>query len=500
LSPPAANYDFRIEGMEHQVNQTVEHIHLIGIGGAAMAALAGMLKERGYHVTGSDAGVYPPASTILATLAIPWKDGFSEDNLKPQPDLVAIGNALSRGNPEIEYVLDQKIPYRSLPEVLKEFFLPGHTSIVVAGTHGKTTTTAMLAWIFQIAGRRPNFLVGGVAENFGQNYALGGGEEFILEGDEYDSAFFDKGPKFLHYRPDELVITSLEFDHADIYPDLAAVELQFRRLINLVPRRGRIIAWGESPEVARCVEHAFCPVETFGLGADADWVAGDLEFVEGATYFRAARRSEEIARVRLPLAGRHNVLNALAAIAIARSRSIEREAIEQALETFRSVRRRLEVKGEVAGVTIVDDFAHHPTAIRATLDAARTRWPGRRLWAAFEPRSNTMRRKVFESALPEALAGADAVVIGPVNRPHLLSDAERLSPQRVVAQLRALGRPAQAFASAAAIAEFLAAEVRSGDVVVAMSNGSFDNLCEKLLERLFEHLGEAHRSRLGAKG
>lgn len=462
----------------------LERIHLIGIGGAAMAPLAGMLKERGYDVTGSDTGVYPPASTLLERLSIRWKEGFSEDNLKPPPDLVVIGNAISRGNPEVEYVLDQKIPYRSLPEALKEFFLPGHNSIVITGTHGKTTTTAMVAWLFQVAGRRPNFLVGGVAENFGRSYGLGGGDDFILEGDEYDSAFFDKGPKFLHYRPDKLIITSLEFDHADIYSDLAAIELQFRRLVNLVPRCGRIVAWSESPTVAGAVAKAFCPVETYGLGGHADWVAGDLEFLEGAMHFRAALRGEEIARVRLPVCGRHNVINALAAIAIAHGQGIEREAIEEALRTFRSVRRRMEVRGEAGGVTVVDDFAHHPTAIRMTLDAARSRWPRRRLVAAFEPRSNTMRRKVFESELSEALAAADAAVIGPVNRAQLLSDAERLSPERVAQQLRASGQPAEAFASTEEVAEFLATELKPGDVVLVMSNGSFDGLCEKLLERL----------------
>lgn len=466
----------------------VEHIHLIGIGGAAMTPLAGMLKERGYYVTGSDAGVYPPASHLLEALAIPWREGFSEDHLKPQPNLAVIGNALSRGNPEVEYVLDQKIPYCSLPEALEEFFLPGHTSIVVSGTHGKTTTTSLLAWIFQAAGRRPNFLIGGEAQNFGRSYGLGGGEEFILEGDEYDSAFFDKGPKFLHYRPDELIITSIEFDHADIYPDLAAIELQFSRLVNLVPRRGRIVAWGGSPVVGRSTARAFCPVETYGLDGDTDWIAGDLEFSEGETHFRVARRGHEIARIQLPLAGQHNVLNALAAIALAHGRGIGRQAIEQALATFRGVRRRLEVKGEAAGVTIVDDFAHHPTAIRATLEAARARWPGRRIWAAFEPRSNTMRRKVFESELAEALAGADGVLLGPVNRPHLLSDDERLSPERVVAGVRERGRPARAFDSAAEVTRELIGELQPGDVVIAMSNGSFDGLCERLLERLGQPL------------
>ncbi len=474
----------------------IEHIHLIGIGGAAMTPLAGMLKERGYHITGSDTGVYPPASTLLHALAIPWNDGFSEDNLRPQPDLVVIGNALSRGNPEVEFVLDQRLPYRSLPEILKELFLPGHTSVVITGTHGKTTTTAMISWILQVAGRRPNFLVGGELQNFGRSYALGGGEEFILEGDEYDSAFFDKGPKFLHYCPDQLVITSIEFDHADIYSDLAAIELQFRRLVNLVPRRGRIIAWGESPVVASCVQQAFCPVETYGLGSDTDWVAGDLEFTEGTTHFRAAHRGQEVARIRLRLAGRHNVLNALAAVAFASGRGIARELIEKALDTFRGVRRRMEVKGEAGGVTVVDDFAHHPTAIRATLDAARTEWPGRRIWVAFEPRSNTMRRNVFESALAEALAGADGVVLGPVNRPHLLTEAERFSPERVIAKLRARGRSAQAFTSAAEIAAFLATALRPGDVVVAMSNGSFDGLCERLLERLGQPVRSSSEAKL----
>ncbi len=261
-----------------------------------MAPLAGMLAEKGYRVTGSDKGVYPPASTLLKSLGITWKEGFREENLSPAPDLVVIGNAISRGNPELEEVLDRKIPYRSLPEVLKEFFLPGHDSIVVTGTHGKTTTTAMLAWIFHVAGRKPDFLVGGVVENFGKSYGLGGGTEFIVEGDEYDSAFFDKGPKFLHYRPDDLMITSLEFDHADIYADLAAIELQFRRLVNLIPRGGRIVCWGESATVRGVTAKAFCKVETYGFGSDNTWIASDVEFRDEATHFRAARGGEKSAR------------------------------------------------------------------------------------------------------------------------------------------------------------------------------------------------------------
>ena len=462
------------------------HFHLSGIGGAAMAPLAGMLAESGHRVTGSDAGVYPPASTLLESLGIRWTNGFDEANLDPAPDIVVIGNALSRGNPEVEYVLDQKIPYRSLPQTLEEFFLPGHDSLVVTGTHGKTTTTSMLSWILHHAGRRPNFLIGGVAENFGRSFGLGGGNEFVLEGDEYDSAFFDKAPKFLHYHPDEVIITSLEFDHADIYENLAAIELQFRRMVNLVPRRGRIVAWGESETVRGVVQKAFCPVETYGFTPGVDWLAGDVEFTEGETRFRVSRQGNEVARVRMPLAGRHNVLNALAAIAIAHGRGVDGAAIEEALATFRGVLRRLEVKGESSGVLVVDDFAHHPTAIRVTIDAARHRWPGRRLWAVFEPRSNTMRRRVFETDLAASLATADAAVLGAVNRANLLSDEERLSPARVLEAIRATGRRAEGFDSADEIAEFLAAETRPGDLVLVMSNGSFDGLCGKLLGKLQE--------------
>ena len=458
-----------------------------------MAPVAGMLKERGFRVTGTDVNVYPPASTLLDSLGIPWNEGFREENLKPAPDLAVIGNANSRGNPEVEYILDQKIPYCSMPQLIEDFFIPGHTSVVVAGTHGKTTTTAMLAWIFHVAGRRPNFLIGGVAPNFGdRSYGLGGGEEFIIEGDEYDSAFFDKGPKFLHYHPDELILTSLEYDHADIYPDLASIELQFRRLVNLVPRRGRIVAWGESPTLKAAVAKAFCPVETFGLTPECDWYAGDLLWQDNATEFRVAYRGREVTRIRMPIAGRHNVLDALAAIALAYGRGVECEAIERAFASFQSVRRRMEIKGEANGVLVVEDFAHHPTAIRLTLEAARTRWPGRRIWAAIEPRSNTMRRKVFQDALPESLAIADGVLIGPVNRAQLLSDEDRLSPDAIAENLQKHGRAAKAFSSSAEIADYLAENANPGDLVMVMSNGSFDGLCMKLLEKL--------KSLAGARG
>ena len=450
-----------------------------------MAPIAGMLKERGFRVTGSDVNVYPPASTLLDSLGISWNEGFRERNLDPAPDLAVIGNAISRGNPEVECILDRRIPYRSMPQLLEEYFIPGHTSIVVAGTHGKTTTTAMLAWIFHVAGRQPSFLIGGVAPNFGdRSYGLGTGEEFIIEGDEYDSAFFDKAPKFLHYHPDEVILTSLEYDHADIYPDLASIELQFRRLVNLVPRRGRIVIGGESRELRDIAAKAFCPVETFGLTPECDWYAGDICWQDAATDFRVAHRGREVSRIRMAAAGRHNVLDALAAIALAHGRGISCAAIERAFASFQSVRRRMEVKGDANGVIVVEDFAHHPTAIRLTLEAARTRWPGRRIWAAIEPRSNTMRRRVFQDALPEALAAADGVVIGPVNRSQQLTDDERLSPEAIAESLSHRGRLARAFNSASEIADYLATQAKPGDLIMVMSNGSFDGLCTRLLDKL----------------
>ncbi len=475
------------------VGQKPERVHVLGISGSAMAPVAGMLKERGFHVTGSDVNVYPPASTLLDSLGIRWNEGFREENLQPAPDLAVVGNIVARGNPEIEYILDEKIPYCSMPQLLEEYFIPGHTSIVVAGTHGKTTTTAMLAWIFQVAGRRPDFLVGGVLRNFKEkSYGLGGGEEFIIEGDEYETAFFDRGPKFLHYHPDELILTSLEYDHADIFPDLTAIALQFRRLVNLVPRRGRILIWGERPELRETAVKAFCPVETFGLTPECDWNAGDILWQDSATEFRVVFHGSEVTRIRIPAAGRHNVLNALAAVALAYGRGVECEAIEQALATFEGVRKRMEIKGEARGVLVVEDFAHHPTAIRLTLEAARTRWPGRKIWAAMEPRSNTMRRKIFQDVLPEALMIADAVLVGPVNRAQLLGEEERLSPEQIADSLLERGRPAKAFESADEIAEYLADNAKTGDVVMVLSNGSFDGLSGKLLEKL--------KSLAGARG
>jgi UDP-N-acetylmuramate: L-alanyl-gamma-D-glutamyl-meso-diaminopimelate ligase len=463
----------------------IKHIHLLGVAGAAMAPVAGMLKDRGYHVSGSDVNVYPPASTLLDSLGIVWNNGYRAENLQPAPDLVVIGNIMARGNPELEYVLNEKIPYCSMPALLEREFIPGHTSIVVAGTHGKTTTTAMLAWIFHTAGRKPDFLIGGVAPNFGErSYGLGGGEEWIVEGDEYETAFFDRVPKFLHYHPDELILTSLEYDHADIYPDLASIVEQFRRLVNLVPSRGKILALYGNAELKTVTTKAFCPVETFGLTPEADWFAGDIQWHDDATEFRVAHKGKEIARLRLPMVGQHNVLNALAATTIAIGRGIPADAIAKALASFVSVRKRMETKGEERGVLVIEDFAHHPTAIRLTLEAARTRWPGQRIWAVVEPRTNTMRRKIFQDVLPDALALADATLIGPVNRANLLGEEERLSPEKIASLIEERGKPARAFAATEEIADYLNAHTKPRDVVLIMSNGSFDGLSGKLLTAL----------------
>ena len=465
-----------------------KHVHVIGIGGSAMAPLAGMWREHGYRMTGSDSGVYPPASTLLEKLGISFFHAFDAAHLSPAPDLVVVGNIIARGNPELEEVLDRKIPYRSMPEILEEVFLPGRHSIVVSGTHGKTTTTAMLAWIFHTAGKQPNFLVGGVAENFGKSYGLGGGEEFILEGDEYETAFWDRGPKFFHYHPDDLIVTSLEYDHADIYRDFETYELAFRRLVNLVPRRGRVVIWGDTeesgPALRRAAEKAFCPVETYGLSERNDWIASDLAVDGGGMKFRVTHKGASFGQFTLAASGRHNVLNAMAAMAVAHGRGISTEDLSKALATFQSVKRRMDVKGEVRGVLVVDDFAHHPTAVRATIEAARARWKGRRLWAILEPRSNSMRRKVFEQTLPVALALADRVVLAGVFRAQQLGDENRMEPEAVAEGVRLSGKSARVFPNSDAIAEQVSAEVESGDVLLVMSNGSFDGLCDKLLAKL----------------
>jgi UDP-N-acetylmuramate: L-alanyl-gamma-D-glutamyl-meso-diaminopimelate ligase len=467
----------------------MKHIHLSGICGTAMASLAGLLQLQGHRITGSDKAAYPPMSDLLHSLGIPILEPYAEANLSPAPDLVIIGNALSRGNPEIECVLDQRIPFTSMAALLHDEFLPGRESLVVAGTHGKTTTTSMLAWIYQVGAqadpsREPSFLIGGVAENFQTSFQLRPTRTFILEGDEYDTAFFDKGPKFLHYFPDALILTHVEFDHADIYADLDAVKTAFKRLVNLVPRRGLIVAYDGSENVTECLAPALCRVQRYGFSAIADWQIRNLRHEDSLTRWEVWHDGVLWAELDMSLAGEHNALNATAAAALAFGNGIPVELIQRAMATFKSVKRRLEVRAVVNGITIIDDFAHHPTAIRETLRALRAVYPASRIWAVLEPRSNTLRRKVLQADLVASLLLADRVVLAGVYQQQRIPDAERLHPEDVIESLQEQGAHAELHPGGDAIVDAIAPQLESGDVVVLLSNGAFDGIYEKLPARL----------------
>ena len=466
-----------------------KRIHLTGICGTAMASLAGLLQSQGHLITGSDKAAYPPMSDLLRSLGIPVLEPYSESNLDPAPDLVVIGNALSRGNPEVERVLDDRLPFTSMAALVREEFLKGRESLVVAGTHGKTTTTSMLSWIYQVASHdnvalEPSFLIGGVAENFGTSFQLRPSRTFIIEGDEYDTAFFDKGPKFLHYFPDALILTHIEFDHADIYADLDAVKTAFKRLVNLVPRRGLLVAFDGSDNVTECISKAFCRVERYGFKPESDWQIRNLRHCDGQTRWEVWLNNQLWSELSMQLAGEHNALNATAAAALAFGQGISRDAIRAAFASFKSVKRRLEVRDVIRGVTIIDDFAHHPTAIRETLRALRSVYPNSRLWAVLEPRSNTLRRKVLEHDLVASLRIADRVILAGVYQQQRIPDAERLHPEDVVDALNAAGTPAELHPDATEIVESLAPNLIEGDVVAILSNGGFDGIYEKLPARL----------------
>jgi UDP-N-acetylmuramate: L-alanyl-gamma-D-glutamyl-meso-diaminopimelate ligase len=462
-----------------------ERVHFIGVCGTAMATLAAMLKRRGLDVRGSDHNVYPPMSDFLRSEGIRLLDGYDAAHITSDLDSVVVGNAISRGNPELEEVLDRKIRFRSLPEAIRDHFLWNARSIVIAGTHGKTTTTALAGWLLAMNGRDPSVLVGGIAVNFDGSYRLGGGRDFVIEGDEYDSAFFDKTAKFLKYLPDIAVIGNLEYDHADIYADMEALRTAFRRLIALVPRNGRLVLGADSPEALRLRSQARCPVDTFGLASDADWRASEIQPDREGVTFELTVRGERLGHVRLPLFGAHNVHNALAAFAAAAAAGLSISEMITAAAAFRGVRRRLELRGEAAGVSVYDDFAHHPTAILETLRAVRWSRPDGRLWAIFEPRSATSCRRVFQADFARAFegSGADQIVLAPVFRASL-PDAERLSIEELVKDLTAAGKEARQFPSVGDIVDTVAEEARAGDLVVIMSNGGFDGIHDKLLARL----------------
>jgi UDP-N-acetylmuramate: L-alanyl-gamma-D-glutamyl-meso-diaminopimelate ligase len=460
------------------------NIFLSAICGTAMASLAGMLKQAGYRVSGSDNAVYPPMSTFLEELDIPIYEGFSAENIREcDPDVVVIGNTLSRGNPEVEFVLNEGIRYASMAETVKELFIRGRRSIVVSGTHGKTTTTAMLAWMLESAGRSPSFLVGGIAENFGSSFQVGSGTDFVIEGDEYDTAFFDKGPKFLHYMPRIALIKNIEFDHADIYANIEAIQLSFKRLMNIVPGDGLIVAGTDSPAVAELLDEPCSRIATFGIRS-GDWRAESIEVGAPGTGFDVVRKGNLWRRFQTPLVGEFNVQNALSAIIACDEVGLSGDEIQAGLESFKSVRRRLEIRGEVDGVTVYDDFAHHPTAVTETLRGVRAQHPDARIWAIFEPRSQTSRRRIFENDFATALGNADiAVVAPPFSTTHL--DPENVTrPDAMVAKIRAEGKQAYSFGSTAKIVEFVAANTRPADRLVVMSNGGFENIHQRLLDAL----------------
>ncbi|MEZ5290340.1 MAG: UDP-N-acetylmuramate:L-alanyl-gamma-D-glutamyl-meso-diaminopimelate ligase [Vicinamibacterales bacterium] len=461
-------------------------VHFIGICGTAMGTLAAMLKRRGDDVRGSDAHVYPPMSDVLRAEGITLLDGYDPDHVTDDLDVVVVGNAISRGNPELEAVLDRSLRYVSLPEMIRETFLWDRDAVVVAGTHGKTTTTALTGWVLTAAGADPSVLIGGVARNFGAqggSYRLGKGRAFVIEGDEYDSAYFDKTAKFLKYLPQIAVVNNVEFDHADIYADFAAVRQAFERLVRLVPRRGLVLLGADSPAAAALAPHALSRLQTFGLSDGATWQAHHVEHRPAGTRFLVRGPDGVEGLVDVPLAGAHNVRNALAAIAVAHDLGIGLEAAAGALREFRGVKRRLDVVGERGGVTVYDDFAHHPTAVAETIAALRAARPGRRLWAVFEPRSASSCRRVFQDDFARAFSGADQVVLAPVFRDSL-PEAERLSIPDLVAALAAAGVAARTLPTVDAIVAAVSAESRPGDDVLVMSNGGFGGIHGKLLEAL----------------
>ncbi len=462
----------------------VRHIHLMGVCGTGVGALAGMLKSVGFHVTGSDEHVYPPMSDFLTETGIPVFAGYRPGNLEPRPDLVVVGNVIRRDNPEAMALAAAAIPYVSFPQAVGHFFIGDKSSLVVAGTHGKTTTSSLLATLLHSGGYAPSFLVGGLVQAFGRNFTVGEGRYFVVEGDEYDTAFFDKGPKFLHYRPQVAILTSIEFDHADIYADLEAVKDSFRRLVKIMPEDGCLVACLDDPVVREIVSAASCAVTGYGQTAGLPWVLSDLNVTPQGTSFTALKDGAAFGRFEFVLPGRHNALNALAVIAVLDRLGMDAAAIASGLQTFQGVRRRQEVRGVVRGVTVIDDFAHHPTAVRETLAALAAAYDGRRLIAVFEPRTNSSRRKVFQQAYVTSFAAADEVLVKEPEPLANIAVEERFSSRQLADDLAGRGQEAHYFASTDEILAYLAHTAADGDVVAILSNGGFDNIHVRLLDLL----------------
>jgi len=473
----------------------MKNVHLIAACGVGMASLAGMLMEKGFRVTGSDANVYPPMSTQLSSLGIVLRSPYAAGNIPKDADLVVVGNAVSRDNPEVAETARRGLPVLSMPQAVADLFLVGKEPVVVAGTHGKTTVTSLLSWSLFALGADPSFLVGGIPRNFPVSYRVGGGPHFVIEGDEYDTAYFDKGPKFLHYRPRIALLTSIEFDHADIYRDLSHLKESFRKLVRIVPRDGLLIASADYPDVVEVAREAVCPVRFYGVGPDPATPPGDppwrVTLLSEEREFSRFRmeRGERVHDFRLRLPGRHNAGNAAAAALALFRLGYEADRVAQAFAGFQGVRRRLEEVGEAGGVLVVDDFAHHPTAVRETIRAVRARYPGRPVTAVFEPRSNTSRRKIFQKEFAGALSGADSVILAEVFGAEKFSPGDRMDPEEVVASIRADGRKAIYIKEVDRIVERLSSTSRPGDLILIMSNGGFGGIQGKLVRALAARAG-----------
>ncbi len=454
-----------------------------------MGSLAGLLKEAGHRVTGSDEGVYPPISTLLEQMGIPFSLTFDPTNLEPAPDIVVVGNAISRGNPELEAVLDQRLRYTSSASVLREEFLQGRHVLAVAGTHGKTTTGALLAWLLESAGLNPSLLVGGICENFGTSFRLTESDYFVIEADEYDTAYFDKGPKMWHYMPQTAVVTNVEFDHADIYPDADSYRFAFERFVNLIPGSGTLVVGWASPLARELSSLSFAPIESFGLEVPGDdghprWRVDGVEHTPQGTSFELVHDGERLGRLQTPLFGTFNIQNCLAAIAAAHGIGIRYERIRSSMPAFRSVRRRMEVKGEVRGVAVVDDFAHHPTAVHGIIQATRQRFPDRRIVTIFEPRSHTAQRREFQDRFRDALGTADRVILAGLFHPERFDERTGMDPEEVVSSLCAKGISADYIPEVDRIVDTVVPEASSGDVLLVLSNGGFGGIHQKLLDGL----------------
>jgi UDP-N-acetylmuramate: L-alanyl-gamma-D-glutamyl-meso-diaminopimelate ligase len=459
-------------------------VHLVAICGTGMGALAGLLKEAGHEVQGSDRAFYPPMAERLQAWGIPTKQGFDPAHIDPDTDLVIVGNVCRKDNPEAQAALERGLKVMSFPQALSEFFIAGKTSVVVAGTHGKTTTAALLSYVLVEAGLDPSFLVGGIPLNFGKSFHLGEGGVFVVEGDEYDAAFFDKRPKFIHYRPKIVVLTAVEFDHADIYRDMEAYRAAFTALLALLPADGLLVACADDPEVNGLAKTAPCRIVSYGLGAGVDWGAADIHPGGDATRFSLIRQGTRVATVTLPLFGWHNVANTLGVLAAAETVGVDVKKAAACVTGFAGIARRMQVRGVAGGVTVIDDFAHHPTKVRETVRAARARYPGSHVVAVFEPRTATSRRKVFQEAYPASFAGADEVVLVPPFDAEKIPEAERFDSAALVAVLQRNGQKAVLRGDANEVVADLAGRLGQGAVVLIMSNGAFDNIHEKLLSAL----------------